>query len=241
MNIYEIWPELVSFEKRRQRETPFLLEQLADCPKPRILDAALGSGATTLGLRLAGVEHIVSNEIDPDYQKVAQQQAASYGVSLTTASYDWKALGAAYPSTFDAALCLGNSFTFLFEREEQLAVLRSFRDALRPNGKLIIDHRNYAALFLSDFSGKNYRWSGNYVYCGNDSFVVAPISITPDKVVMEYRRRDTNKRVTITMYPFKQGEVEGLLREAGFAPVSVFGDYKKDFSTDEAEFLTYVC
>ena len=200
----------------------------------------LGSGATTLGLRLAGVEHIVSNEIDPEYQKVAQQQAASYGISLTTASYDWKALGTAYASTFDVALCLGNSLTLLFEREEQLAVLRSFRDTLRPNGKLIIDQRNYAGLFLSDLSGKNYHWSGDVVYCGNDFFSVAPISITPEKVVMEYRRRDTNERVTITMYPFKQGEVEGLLREVGFVSVSVFGDYKKDFSADKAEFLTYV-
>lgn len=241
MNLYEIWPELVCFEKRRRKEIPFLLEELADYPQPRILDVALGSGATTLGLRLAGVEHIVSNEIDPDYERIALQQAEIYGVSLTTASYDWRDLGTVYPHTFDAVLCLGNSLTLLFEREQQLVALRSFRDALAQNGKLIIDQRNYAALFLSDLSGRNYHWSGDVVYCGNDKFDVYPRSINNEKVVMAYRRKNTDDCVTIAMYPFKQGELEELLREAGFVIVAVFGDYKKQFSPEEPELLTYVC
>ncbi len=241
MKIHEIWPELVCFEKRRQRETPFLLEQLAAYPQPHVLDVALGSGATTLGLRLAGIERIVSNEIDPDYRRIALRQAETYGVSFTTVSYDWRDLGSAYPHAFDAVLCLGNSLTLLFEREQQLATLRSFRGALREDGKLIIDQRNYAALFLSDLSGKNYRWSGDVVYCGNDKFDVYPRSINNEKVVMAYCRKNTDDCVTIAMYPFKEGELEDLLQEAGFTIVSIFGDYKKDFSLEEPEFLTYAC
>lgn len=234
-----MWTRFVNFEERRKKEIPFLLEQLKGYQHPRILDAALGSGATSLGLRLAGIEHIVSNEIDPNYRRIAEEEAQCYGVSLSTTAHSWEEIGSLYPASFDAVVCLGNSLTLLFEREARLSALRSFRTALKPKGKLIIDQRNYPLLYLSDQSGGNYLWSGKVVYCGKGEIDAYPLSISNEEVVMEYKDRKTDERIRLSLYPFKEGELEGLLNETGFGVILTYGDYEEHCHT--SEFLTHVC
>ena len=50
-------------------------------------------------------------------------------------------------ASFDAVLCLGNSFAHLpdFEghQEQQLLALGNFRDMVKPGGIMVVDHRNY--------------------------------------------------------------------------------------------------
>ncbi|MBI5003221.1 class I SAM-dependent methyltransferase [Candidatus Woesearchaeota archaeon] len=238
--MYTMWIRFVNFEERRKKEIPFLLEQLKDYENPHIFDAALGSGATSLGLRFAGIEHLVSNEIDPHYRQLAEQEALRYGVPLSTTAHSWEEIGSLYPSSFDAITCLGNSLTLLFDREEQLSALRSFREALTPEGKLIIDERNYPALFLSDHSGRNYRWSGTVVYCGREEIDAYPVSITYEEIVMEYKDRRTHESVRLTLYPFKTGELKALLHEVGFSTISTYDDYQ-EHSSHTPEFFTHVC
>lgn len=144
-----------------------------------------------------------------------------------------------YPSYFDAITCLGNSLTLLFNREARLSALRSFRAALKPKGRLIIDQRNYPLLFLSDQSGRNYSWSGEVVYCGKGEIDAYPVSISDEEVVMEYRDRKSDERVRLSLYPFKDGELESLLHEAGFEAISTYGDYRRHFYNPE--FFTHVC
>ncbi|MEA3343087.1 MAG: class I SAM-dependent methyltransferase [archaeon] len=232
----DIWPDLVNFKERRKTEILFLLVHLSKYKHLKVFDAALGSGATTLGLKLAGIEDIVSNEIDEELVRVAQSEAERYGVALNLISYDWRNLDDC-PETVDAVLCLGNSLTYLFKRDDQLKALKNFRDMLRPNGKLIIDVRNYAEHFLK---GK-YRFSGDVVYCGTDKVLAHPIFISENMVVMEFEHKEKEGKAHHVFYPFKWGEFKSLLEEAGFRDIAVYGDYRKDFKPDEPEFITYVC
>lgn len=234
-----MWTRFVNFEERRKKEIPFLLKQLKGYQHQRVFDAALGSGATSIGLKLAGINHITSNEIDPCYRRIAEEEAHRYGVPLTTTAHSWEEVGSLYPAAFDAVVCLGNSLTLLFDREVCLSALRSFRESLTPQGKLIIDERNYPALFLSDYSGKNYCWSGGIVYCGKGEIDAYPLSISNEEVVMEYKDRKTDECVRLSLYPFKEGELEGLLHEAGFKVILTYGDYQEHFHTPE--FFTYIC
>lgn len=233
----DLWPDFVNFEKRRKMEIPFLVGQLAEYGNPKIFDACLGSGATTLGLKLAGIEDVVSNDIDRDLVKVAQNEAEKLGVNLDVTSYDWRDLNEEHMETFDAVLCLGNSLTYLFKRKDQLKVLENFRDILRPNGKLIIDERNY----VHHFFGDNYQFSGEVVYCGKEKVLAHPVHVSNDMVVMEYEHRDTGEKAHLILYPFKQNELRELLKQAGFRNITAFGDYRQNFKSGDPEFITYVC
>jgi SAM-dependent methyltransferase len=233
----ELWPDFVNFEERKKSETPFLLSQLEIYRSPKVFDACLGSGATTIGLKLAGINDIVSNEIDNDLIAVAKKESEKYRQPLNITSYDWRSLGDVYPSTFDVVLCLGNSLTYLFKKDDQLQTLRNFRQILKPNGTLIIDERNYVHHFLNGL----YRYSGEIIYCGEKKVSAHPIHISETMIIMEYRHKDTGKKTHLALHPFKQGEMETLLREAGFSQIISYGDYERLFIAHEPEFIIHCC
>lgn len=232
----QLWTDFVEFPKRTRLETPFLLEQLADYTHPKVFDACLGSGATTIGLKKAGIDTIVSNEIDPDLIEVAREEAGRNDVTLNLTNHDWRNLASQYEEEFDAVLCLGNSLTYLFKTEDQLRALDNFRRILKPNGKLIIDERNYPHHFL----GNNYRFSGNFIYCGNEKVSAHPIHISETMIVMEYQHKRTGEKAHLVLYPFKENEMRQLIRQAGWKELKAFGDYQPDFKPEAPEFITYV-
>jgi len=234
----KIWPDFVNFEKRRRKEIPFILTQLKEYKTPKVFDACLGSGATTFGLKLEGVENIVSNEIDNDLIAIAQQEANKLRVHLNINSHDWRDLKKVYHEEFNAVLCLGNSLTYLFKRKDQLKTLKNFYEIIKPTGKLIIDERNYAEHFLK--GKKMYKFSGKIVYCGDDKVKAHPIHVSKNMIVMEYQPKNGEERAHLVMYPFKAGEMKALLKRAGFRDIQTFGDYKKEFNPEQPEFITYV-
>ncbi|MFH1073233.1 MAG: class I SAM-dependent methyltransferase [Nanoarchaeota archaeon] len=229
--------DFVNAEKRWQTEIPFLCSHLAEYPDPKVFNSCLGSGVTSIGLKKIGIESVVSNDIDEKSIKISREEAKKYEVNLEILSYDWRSLPENLQGMFDAVLCLGNSLTYLFKREDQLKSLRNFRNILAENGKLIIDERNYAGQILPG----NFRHSGNVVYCGTDKIAVHPSYVSESMVIMEYEHKIMRKKVHIVTYPFKRGEMQGLLEEAGFGEIKAYGDYKENFKQEEPEFITYVC
>jgi len=204
----EMWPDFVDFEKRWKTEIPFLLEKLKNYKNPKVFDSALGAGVTSIGLKLAGIKNVISNEIDEEFRKVALQQAKKYGVSLTITQYDWRELPDELAETFDAVLCLGNSLSCLFKREDHLKAIRNFRKILKPDGELIIDERNYDRILMGD-----YNFKGNVIYCGLDKVECLPIYVSDSMVVFQYTHRQTGKRAHIVAYPFKGGWFSELLKQ----------------------------
>ncbi len=234
--VTRLWPDFVCLEKRMMSEIPFLLSHIKD-KNAKILDACLGSGATTIGLKIAGIENIVSNEIIEDYILVAQKEAKKYGVSLDIRSRDWRELGEFQYEDFDEVLCLGNSLTVLLDENDRKTALSNFKYVLKPSGKLIIDERNYFWHFLNG----NFKYSGDVLYCGKDKVSAKPIFISESMVLMEYEHKQTGEKAHMDLYPFKENELRELLIEAGFKDIEIYGDYKKNFKPEEPEFLTYVC
>ncbi|MCK4318989.1 class I SAM-dependent methyltransferase [Candidatus Micrarchaeota archaeon] len=229
----EMWPDFVGLEKRMKKEVPFLLkhiERTAD-----VFDACLGSGAATIGLKLAGVYNIISNEIDQKLVRVAKTEATRFGVELKDIhNYDWRDIPPQLDNRFDSVLCLGNSLGYLFKRKDQLRALSSFRRILKEKGRLIIDERNYGLMFE-----KIFKHEKEIVYCGN-LVEGRPILIKENLVVMEYQHKENGKVAHLVVYPFKKGEIIGLLEEVGFNEIEIYSDYRKGYDP-KAEFITYVC
>ncbi len=231
----KIWPDFVDMDKRMKKEIPFILDRIHKTDL-KVFDSTLGSGATSIGLKLFGVKFVVSNEIDTEMVLVALHQASRKFVNLEIISYNWLA---GFPSLmsgrFDAVTCLGNSLTCVLNPAEHVRILRNFRKLLNANGILIIDERNYPRIMDGGF-----HHSGEYVYCGTDRVACRPLEISDDMIVMEYKDIRTDEKAYLELYPFEKGEMLEILKEAGFHDVRVYGDYKNKFSYDDAEFITYV-
>ncbi len=226
-HLVNIWREFIDWEKRRQGEGGFLVRTLREHDAQKILDASLGDGCDSIYLIQQGFD-VTSNEIDSVFRAKAIEHARKEHVDLTITTLDWRALDAQFPDAcFDAVILLGNSLTYLFTQQDQLAALQQFKKILRPGGVLIVDERNYQYILdhREEILSGTFNYSGNYVYCGG-LVHARPTEIDDDHVVFEYQHQETGEKGTLVMYPFKRGELKRLLITAGFGAITQYSDYK---------------
>ena len=238
----EIWGDFVGWDNRRRGENGSLVKQLKEHTARRVLDVALGDGVDTVYLLKQGFD-VQANEIDDAFRKKAIENARKQNFEIRPTNLDWCQLEKAYQSaSFDAIICLGNSLTCLFGSETQLAALRQFHQILRPGGVLLIDERNYQRILDNRevaLSGKLHS-SGKYLYTGTTKIKARFVGVSGDLILIEYSHLESGKKAFYKVYPFKRGELEGLLKEAGFRIEKKFSDYEEGDRPD-ADFYQYVC
>ncbi len=239
-SLVNLWGDYIDWEKRRIAENGFLKGTLEKNNCHNIFEAGLWDGCDSIYLLKEGFD-VTSNELDLLFTKKAQQNAREANVKLSITSFDWRTLDSHFKKeTFDALLCLGNTLTYLFTKVDQMKTLKNFYNILRKNGILIIDERNYQ--YILDNKKKllshGFKFRKNFVYCG-ELVDVRPVFISKNKVVLEYVHREKNLTVQLTVYPFKEGEIFGLLKEAGFRKILQYSDFKLG-KNSKADFFTYV-
>lgn len=130
----EIWGDFVDWEGRRGGENGWLLNQLKEHGVKKVLDVALGDGVDTVYLLQQGFD-VSCNEFDDAFRAKAIENAKKFGFFINPTSLDWRELDKEYEeNSFDAVICLGNSLTCIFGRENQLKTLGQFQRILKPGG-----------------------------------------------------------------------------------------------------------
>lgn len=237
----EDWADLIDWKRRRKGEGGFLRKVLESHSCRKVFNSCLGDGCDSIYLLKEGYD-VLSNDLSVAFIRKAQENARRHSVKLAVTGHDWRELERHFPEgAFDAVLCLGNSLTHLFRHKDQLATLRNFRHILRRGGILLIDERNYQYILdkRKEILEGNFKYSYKYVYCGK-KVIGYPVKISPRKVVFEYLNKGNGNTHHLELYPFRRGELPGLLKEAGFSEVTQYSDYKKGFNS-RADFYTYVC
>ncbi|MBN2043217.1 MAG: class I SAM-dependent methyltransferase [Candidatus Aenigmarchaeota archaeon] len=236
--LVELWRDFIDWDKRREGENGFLKKLLLG--RRRVFESCLGEGCDTIYLTKEGFD-VTSNEIDTLFADKAKDNAQKEGVGLKITTFDWRDIDKKFKEgQFDAVLCLGNSLTYLFSKNDQIKTLKNFRFILKRKGILIIDERNYQ-YFLDDAESilkGGFRYSGKYTYCGTKVHG-RPVEIEENKVVMEYEDERTGKKAYLVLYPFRRGEFLSLLREAGFRKITIYSDFKEGYNKN-ADFYQYV-
>lgn len=236
----EIWGDFVGWDNRRRGENGFLINQLKKIGAKKVLDVALGDGVDSIYLLQQGFD-VSSNEIDDAFRKKAVENAKNKGFNIAPTNLDWIDLSKSYSENFDAVICLGNSLTCLFGRENQLKALQEFYHILRPGG-LIVDERNYQRILdnrKAALAGTLHS-SGRYLYTGTNKVKARFIEITNEVVLVEYQHLESGEKAYYKIFPFKKRELQGLLQEAGFKNIEQYSDYELG-ENPEADFYQYAC
>ncbi len=238
----EMWSDFVGWDNRRRGKNGFLINRLKEHNCRKILDIALGDAIDTIFLIEHGFD-VSSNEADSAFRQKAVTNANKAGLSIKPTSVDWKELSTVYPeNSFDAVICMGNSLTCLFERDNQLKALEQTRSVLKPEGLLIIDERNYQRILdnrEAALAGTLHS-TGKYLYTGTDKVRARFLEVSDDVVLVEYNQIATHKKSYYKIFPFKRGELQALLQQAGFSDIQKFSDYSPNDDQD-ADFYQYVC
>jgi SAM-dependent methyltransferase len=120
-----------------RREVDFVLRSLSPAPHARILDLPCGYGRHASLLARRGF-HVVGVDLSRPMLAEARRRFRE-GPHLSFRRGDMRRL--AYRAEFDAVINLYTSFGY-FTPAQNVAVLRGMARALRPGGRLLLDHRD---------------------------------------------------------------------------------------------------
>lgn len=225
------WDDLIDWDKRAESEGDFFIRLLKERGAERVLDVACGTGFHSIRLLEAGFD-VVSVDGAPEMLAQAFANGRRRGHILHTAHSDWRWLNRDVNGRYDAIICLGNSFTHLFNEHDRRKALAEFYAALKHDGVLILDQRNYDAILDEGYSSKH-----TYYYCGED------VSVYPEHVdqgLTRFRYEFSDKSVFhLNMFPLRQAYTRRLMREVGFQTIETYGDFKQTYRDSEPDFFVH--
>jgi len=228
----EKWDELIDWDGRAEAEGEFFIEKLREQGVKKVLDVATGTGFHSVQLLKAGFE-VTSVDGSPMMLAKAFENARKRGYILRTVQADWRMLSDSIYDRYDAIICLGNSFTHLHDDNDRRKALAEFYSALRTNGILILDQRNYDALL-----DHQIKPTHNYYYCGND-VRAEPEHIDDTLARFKYSFSDGSE-FHLNMFPLRKAYVQRLMREVGFQTIETLGDFKETYKELEPDFFIHV-
>ncbi|HHI93331.1 MAG TPA: class I SAM-dependent methyltransferase [Gammaproteobacteria bacterium] len=226
------WDQLIDWDARENSEGRFFIDELRKKGVKRVLDVATGTGFHSVRLLQSGFD-VVSVDGSPVMLAKAFENAKKRELILTTIQADWRWLTRDVHEKFDAIICLGNSFTHLFSENDRRKALAEFYAALKHDGILVIDQRNYGSIIDNGFKSKH-----TYYYCGDN--VKAEPEYT-DAGLARFRYEFPDKSVFhLNMFPLRQEYTRKLLTEVGFQCISTYGDFKETHHQDEPDFFVHI-
>ncbi len=235
----EKWDELIDWEQRARSEGDFFIQHLKDRGAKRILDVATGTGFHSVRLLNEGFE-VVSADGSAEMLAKAFENGLKRGKPgeaeghiLRTVHADWRWLNRDVRGDFDAIICLGNSFTHLFNERDRRRTLAEFYAMLKHDGILILDQRNYDAILDHGYSSKH-----TYYYCG-DAVNVEPEYVDEGLARFRYSFPD-DSIYYLNMFPLRKEYARRLMSEVGFQQIATYGDFQETYAEGEPDFFIHV-
>ncbi len=226
------WDDLIDWEARASSEGDFFIRILKERGVQRILDVATGTGFHSIRLMRAGFD-VTSADGSPEMLAQAFENARRAGFIMRTIHADWRWLSRDIHNKYDAVICLGNSLTHLFAERDRRKSLAEFYTALRHDGVLILDQRNYDGILDSGFTSKHV-----YYYCG-DNVSAEPEYVDEGLARFKYTFPD-GEAFHLNMYPLRKEYTRRLMNEVGFQQVKTYSDFQETHKVEDPDFYVHV-
>ncbi|EAV43187.1 putative glycine-sarcosine methyltransferase [Stappia aggregata IAM 12614] len=232
MSFVEKWDELIDWDARADSEGQFFMDVLRARGKETVLDVATGTGFHSVRLTRSGF-NVTSADGSAAMLAKAFQNGQKRGMILKTVQADWRWLNRDIQGKYDAIICLGNSFTHLHDELDRRRALAEFYAALKHDGILIIDQRNYDAMLDQGYSNKH-----KYYYAGK-KVKAEPVHMDEGLARFKYSFPD-GAEYTLNMCPIRKNYMRRLLSEAGFERVRTYGDFQETFAENDPDFFIHI-
>ena len=228
----EKWDELIDWDARAKSEGQFFIDILKARNKQKVLDVATGTGFHSVQLLKAGFD-VTSADGNAEMLTKAFHNAREQKMVINTVHADWRWLNKNVHGKYDAIICLGNSFTHLHDEIDRRQALAEFYAALKWDGVLILDQRNYDSILDSGFSTKH-----KYYYCG-EQVTAEPEYIDDSLARFRYTFPDRSE-FHLNMFPLRKQYSRKLMTDVGFMRIKTFGDFQETYQDSEPDFFIHI-
>ncbi len=230
----QYYDRFMNWEARLAYEMPFLLQEIntvqskADQPI-KVLDTACGTGQHAIALSKAGYK-VSAADFSAEMISTARRNAdqANAEIEIKHAGFG-EFHHIFHKNKFDVVLCLGNSLPHVLNEDDLAQALNDFREIAKPDGKLIIQNRNFDKIML-----KNDRWMSPQTYkdeADTNIFIRfydfdANGLLTFNLIVLVSEDGENFKQQVIStrLWPMKKDTLVNYLQDSGFSEIRLFGD-----------------
>lgn len=204
-------------ERQLAREVDFILSSLDLPPGSVILDLGCGQGEICVELSRRGYS-VVGYDLSVYQLAMAGDNAQTARQKINFLQGDMREM--AFDQMFDAVLCWDTTFGY-FEEEKNIEVLGRIKQALKPNGRFLLDVMN------RDFAAKeapyNHWFEGDGCVCMDDmgmDWITNRLRIKRSIILDDGRSKELQYSVRL----YTLSEVGRMLHDAGFRVAAVSGD-----------------
>jgi SAM-dependent methyltransferase len=213
----EFWRRAVPPEATAA-EVDFIERRLALAPRSRVLDVPCGSGRHTLALAARG-HQVLGVDISTEAIDHARHAAADAGLAVDLIVAEMREVPA--DGTFDAAVCMGNSFGYL-ELEGLCEFVAALAASVRPGGALVVDFSAAAESVLPGFIDKQPRHMtvGDITVSGSNSY-----DVIGSRLLSSYVFTRGAEKVTATAlhHVYTVAQLRQVLLAGGFTDIEQYG------------------
>jgi cyclopropane fatty-acyl-phospholipid synthase-like methyltransferase len=211
-------------DEQTHLDLELLVETLAFGPGDRLLDVFCGYGRHALPLARMGAR---VTGVDISEESISELRIEAGKLPINAVQGDFLLLTdteLSINTPFDAAYCLGNSFSF-FPRPEMLAFLTRVSSLLKSGGRFLAHSEMIAESVLPDYQARNWQPIGE-----DDShpilflveYVYDPLESRIDSHLTYMRDGITQTRLA-QHYVYTLAELNRLFNEAGFNVIDCYG------------------
>ncbi|MER6214086.1 methyltransferase domain-containing protein [Streptomyces sp. NPDC001674] len=221
----EFWAELqdVIFDedriRRGQREAAELERLVGLEPSARILDMCCGPGRHSVPLAARG-HQVIGVDSTHRYLETARELAEEAGVEATFVHADARRYRSEQP--VDLVLNLWSSFGHFPDQQDNQAVLRQARASLREGGALVLHLRSRETYNARQTAERSWTERAGTLYLEERHVIDDWRRVRGRWIVVDSAgRRD----FSYESWLYSGEELSAMLRAAGFADVSLYGDF----------------
>ena len=226
----DLWRDAMS-DAVTQQECAFLESELSLTPGAKLLDTPCGAGRHSLSLASRGYQ-LTSVDLSSDSLTHARATAAQKNLSIDFHHRDMADLP--WPSTFDAAFSMGNSFGYASDDHDR-AFLTAVARALKPGGKFALDYGATAEALFPNFQPRTWAKIGDILFLRDARYNVDAGRVETDYTLIRESRSES-KSWSQRVYTYRQ--LRDLFTQTGFTDLHPYASVDKDpFRLASRQFL----
>jgi len=224
---------LESFEERASEEVNFIEDVLSLPKNAKILDLCCGLGRHSIELAKRGYK-VTGVDVTSQYLKTARAKAKEKGVKIDFIEGEMRNIS--FYEEFDAAINMFTSFGFFEEDKDNLKVFLNVSNALKPEGKFLIDIVNRDWI-IRNYRERDWRETDEGLVLEVRKFDLSR-SINYAKQIIIRGKKRIEKDVPLRMYSFH--ELKSMLESVGLKVIASYGSFKKDELTFDSMIMKIV-
>jgi len=229
--------ERYSESESSRKEVDFVIEALGLNPDDKILDLCCGQGRHLIDLMRRGYD-VVGVDLSEYMLSKCREAASKEGLEPQLIQADMRELP--FNSEFDAIIIMWNSFGYLESDVENQKALDKISQALKPGGRLLLDHLINRDSFQKRFGGSKswYENEAGDIFLSEPTFDSIAGRMHEREICIRANGERSESSFDLRIYTY--GELEKMLDASGMMVKSVWGDRSFSEFTSESKAMEIV-